>query len=59
MNKGIFRGYQMFRCGFESPLPEGRGFLDTVLGSLRLPVVFRPTLGFAALTANLHPLWSL
>jgi len=24
--------------GFESPLPEGRGFLDTVLGSLRLPV---------------------
>lgn len=25
---------------FESPLLEGRGFLDTVLGSFRFPVMF-------------------
>ena len=31
-------GRGQFQVLFESPLPEGRGFLDTVLGSLRLPV---------------------
>ena len=31
-------GLDLAKNVFESPLPEGRGFLDTVLGSLRLPV---------------------
>ena len=31
-------GLDLAKNVFESPLPEGRGFLDTVLGSLRLSV---------------------
>jgi|GEM_PF-6649619 len=35
-NRKVLLDYE--RTHFEPPLPDGRGYLDTVLGSLKLPV---------------------